>query len=220
MNETLTILQQNLGQALWETFEMVFISGLIGVIFGTIIGLALYYFANPLFSPRPVVNTVVGFIINAIRSFPFLILMVVLIPFAKWVAGDPYTPMGGAVSLTVAAVPFFARLAEGAFAEIDQGVIEAARSTGASFWLIFQEVLFPEALPALIRGIVLTIISLIGYSAMVGTIGAGGIGNLAIQFGYNRYETGVLISVIIILVIIVQVIQWIGDRLAAHFTRA
>lgn len=220
MNETLTILQQNLSQALWETFEMVFISGLIGVIFGTIIGLALYYLANPLFSPRPVVNTVVGFIINAIRSFPFLILMVVLIPFAKWVAGDPYTPMGGAVSLTVAAVPFFARLAEGAFAEIDQGVIEAARSTGASFWLIFQEVLFPEALPALIRGIVLTIISLIGYSAMVGTIGAGGIGNLAIQFGYNRYETGVLISVIIILVIIVQVIQWIGDRLAAHFTRA
>ncbi|WP_282803628.1 methionine ABC transporter permease [Secundilactobacillus kimchicus] len=220
MNETLTILQQNLGQALWETFEMVFISGLIGVIFGTIIGLALYYFANPLFSPRPVVNTVVGFIINAIRSFPFLILMVVLIPFAKWVAGDPYTPMGGAVSLTVAAVPFFARLAEGAFAEIDQCVIEAARSTGASFWLIFQEVLFSEALPALIRGIVLTIISLIGYSAMVGTIGAGGIGNLAIQFGYNRYETGVLISVIIILVIIVQVIQWIGDRLAAHFTRA
>ncbi len=107
MNETLTILQQNLGQALWETFEMVFISGLIGVIFGTIIGLALYYFASPLFSPRPVVNTVVGFIINAIRSFPFLILMVVLIPFAKWVAGDPYTPMGGAVSLTVAAVPFF-----------------------------------------------------------------------------------------------------------------
>lgn len=220
MNETLTILQQNLGQALWETFEMVLISGLIGIIFGTIIGLALYYFANPLFSPRPVVNTIVGFIVNAIRSFPFLILMVVLIPFAKWVAGDPYTPMGGAVSLTVAAVPFFARLAEGAFTEIDQGVIEAARSTGASFWLIFQEVLFPEALPALIRGIVLTIISLIGYSAMVGTIGAGGIGNLAIQFGYNRYETGVLISVIIILVIIVQVIQWIGDRLAAHFTRA
>ncbi|KRM12801.1 methionine ABC transporter permease [Paucilactobacillus suebicus] len=219
MNQTITILQENLGQSLWETFEMVVISGVIGVVFGTLIGLILYYYSNSLFSPKPVVNNIVGFIINAIRSFPFLILMIVLIPFAKFVAGDPYTPMGGAVSLSVAAVPFFARIAESAFAEIDQGVIEAARSTGAGFFLIFTDVLFPEALPSLIRGIVLTIISLIGYSAMVGTIGAGGIGNLAIQFGYNRYETGVLISVIVILVIIVQIIQWIGDRLAVHFTR-
>lgn len=219
MKETIQILQENLGQSLWETFEMVLISGVIGIVFGTLIGLILYYYSNHLFSPRPVVNAVVGFIINAIRSLPFLILMVVLIPFAKLLAGDPYTPMGGAVSLTVAAVPFFARIAESAFAEIDQGIIEAARSTGANFWLIFQEVLFPEALPSLIRGIVLTIISLIGYSAMVGTIGAGGIGNLAIQFGYNRYDTGVLISVIVILVIIVQIIQWIGDWLAVHYTR-
>lgn len=219
MKETIQILQENLGQSLWETFEMVLISGVIGIVFGTLIGLILYYYSNRLFSPRPVVNAVVGFIINAIRSLPFLILMVVLIPFAKLLAGDPYTPMGGAVSLTVAAVPFFARIAESAFAEIDQGIIEAARSTGANFWLIFQEVLFPEALPSLIRGIVLTIISLIGYSAMVGTIGAGGIGNLAIQFGYNRYDTGVLISVIVILVIIVQIIQWIGDWLAVHYTR-
>lgn len=219
MKETIQILQENLGQSLWETFEMVLISGVIGIVFGTLIGLILYYYSNRLFSPQPVVNAVVGFIINAIRSLPFLILMVVLIPFAKLLAGDPYTPMGGAVSLTVAAVPFFARIAESAFAEIDQGIIEAARSTGADFWLIFQEVLFPEALPSLIRGIVLTIISLIGYSAMVGTIGAGGIGNLAIQFGYNRYDTGVLISVIVILVIIVQIIQWIGDWLAVHYTR-
>lgn len=219
MSETISILQQNLVQSLWETFEMVVISGVIGVVLGTLLGLVLYYFSNPLFSPRAAVNNVVGFIINAIRSFPFLILMIVLIPFAKLIAGDPYTPMGGAVSLSVAAVPFFARIAESSFAEIDQGVIEAARSTGAGFFLIFQDVLFPEALPSLIRGIVLTIISLIGYSAMVGTIGAGGIGNLAIQFGYNRYETGVLISVIVILVIIVQIIQWIGDRLALHFTR-
>ncbi|MBV0930764.1 ABC transporter permease [Lentilactobacillus sp. IMAU92037] len=219
MKETIQILQENLGQSLWETFEMVLISGVIGIVFGTLIGLILYYYSNRLFSPRPVVNAVVGFVINAIRSLPFLILMVVLIPFAKLLAGDPYTPMGGAVSLTVAAVPFFARIAESAFAEIDQGIIEAARSTGADFWLIFQEVLFTEALPSLIRGIVLTIISLIGYSAMVGTIGAGGIGNLAIQFGYNRYDTGVLISVIVILVIIVQIIQWIGDWLAVHYTR-
>ena len=220
MSETLTILQQNLGSALWDTGKMVFISGFIGVVFGTLIGLFLYYFSNPLFSPRPVLNSVCGFIINAIRSLPFLILMVVLIPFAKLVAGDPYTPLGGAVSLSVAAIPFVARLAEGAFADVDGGVVEAARSTGAGFILIFQEVLFPEALPALIRGIVLTLISLLGYSAMVGTIGAGGIGDLAIQYGYNRYNTGVLISVIVILIIIVQIVQWCGDRLAEHYTRS
>jgi len=220
MHETIEILQQNLGQALWDTAKMVFISGFIGIIFGTLIGLFLYYFSNPLFSPHPVTNSIVGFIINALRSLPFLILMVVLIPFAKFVAGDPYTPLGGAVSLSVAAIPFFARLAEGAFAEIDAGVVEAARSTGASFWLTFQEVLFPEALPALIRGIVLTLISLLGYSAMVGTIGAGGIGDLAIQYGYNRYNTGVLVSVIVILIVIVQLVQWCGDRLADHYTRS
>ncbi|KGO31985.1 methionine ABC transporter permease [Oenococcus alcoholitolerans] len=220
MNETITILEQNLGQALWETFEMVTISGIIGVIFGTIIGLLLYYFSNDLFSPNNTLNSILGFVVNAIRSLPFLILMVVLIPLARILAGDPYTPLGGAVSLSVAAVPFFARIAESSFSEIDQGVIEAALSTGANFWLIFQEVIFPEALPSLIRGVVLTVISLIGYSAMVGTIGAGGIGNLAIQFGYNRYETGVLISVIIILIIIVQLIQFIGDRLAVYFDRS
>lgn len=220
MNDTISVLQQYLAQALWETFEMVFISGVIGIVFGTIIGLALYYYSNSLFVPKPKLNAVIGFLINAIRSLPFLILMVVLIPFAKLIAGDPYTPMGGAVSLSVAAIPFFARIAQNAFAEVDQGIVEAAQSTGASFLLIFQDVLFSEALPSLIRGIVLTIINLIGFSAMVGTIGAGGIGNLAIQYGYNRYDTGVLISVIVILIIIVQIIQFIGDRIAKHYARS
>ncbi|KRM35085.1 hypothetical protein FC83_GL001211 [Agrilactobacillus composti DSM 18527 = JCM 14202] len=220
MSETIQILQQNLGQALWETTEMVVISGVIGVVFGTLLGIILYYFSNPLFSLKPWVNNTFGFIINAIRSFPFLILMVVLIPLAKILTGDPYTPMGGTVSLAIAAIPFYARLAEGAFTDVDAGIVEAACSTGAKFGLIFRQVLFPEALPALIRGFVLTLISLLGYSAMVGTIGAGGIGNLAIQYGYNRYETGVLIAVIIILVVIVQLIQWIGDKFASHFTHA
>lgn len=220
MSETIQILQENLGQALWETAEMVLISGLIGVVLGTLFGIFLYYFSNPLFSYKPWVNATVGFVVNAIRSFPFLILMVVLIPLARVLAGDPYTPMGGTVSLSIAAIPFYARLAEGSFAEVDQGIVEAACSTGANFGLIFRQVLFPEALPSLIRGFVLTLISLLGYSAMVGTIGAGGVGNLAIQFGYNRYETGVLIVVIVILVVIVQIVQWLGDKLAGHFTRA
>lgn len=219
MESTIDILKNYLPQALWETFYVVFIATVIGVLLGTILGLLLYLTANPLFFKQSLINTIVGFIINCIRSLPFLILMVVLIPFVSLLFGDPYTPLGGAVSLTIAAIPFYARIAEGAFSEINTGVLEAALATGASLLLIFKEVLFPEALPALIRGCVLTIVSLLGYSAMLGTIGAGGIGDLAIQYGYNRYETGVLIAVIFLLIMIVQMIQWCGDYLANKYTK-
>lgn len=219
MESTIDILSNHLPQALWETFYVVFIATIIGVFVGTILGLLLYLTTNPLFFKQPIINTIVGFIINCIRSLPFLILMVVFIPLVSLLFGDPYTPLGGAVSLTIAAIPFYARIAEGAFSEINLGVIEAAIATGASLPLIFKEVLFPEALPTLIRGCVLTIVSLLGYSAMLGTIGAGGIGDLAIQYGYNRYETGVLIAVILLLIVIVQIIQWCGDYLANKYTK-
>ena len=163
-------------------------------------------------------NVIVGFIVNAIRSLPFLILMVVLIPVAQLILGDPYTPTGGAISLSIAAVPFFARIAESAFSEVDPGLLESAISTGATTRQIIVDAVFPQALPSFIRGVVLTIISLIGYSAMVGTIGAGGIGDMAIQYGYNRYETGVLVVIVIILIVIVQIIQWIGDWFARKVT--
>ena len=210
MEETLEILQENLAQALLDTAYMVVISAIIGVVLGTLIALLLYLTENRLFKPNRVVNTIVGFIVNAIRSLPFLILMVVL--------GDPYTPTGGAISLSIAAVPFFARIAESAFSEVDPGLLEAAISTGATTRQIICEAVFPQALPSFIRGVVLTIISLIGYSAMVGTIGAGGIGDMAIQYGYNRYETGVLVAIVIILIVIVQIIQWIGDAIARKVT--
>ena len=123
-----------------------------------------------------------------------------------------------AISLSIAAVPFFARIAESAFSEVDPGLLEAAISTGATTRQIIVDAIFPQALPSFIRGVVLTIISLIGYSAMVGTIGAGGIGDMAIQYGYNRYETGVLVVIVIILIVIVQIIQWIGDWFARKVT--
>lgn len=214
MESTVDILQNHLPKALWETTQVVLIATLVGVVFGTIIGLVLYLTGNPLFFKNKVINSIVGFIVNSIRSLPFLILMVVLIPFVAIIFGDPYTPLGGSVSLTIAAIPFYARIAEGAFSEIDNGVLESAISTGASLGLIIKDVIFSESLPSLIRGCVLTIVSLLGYSAMLGTIGAGGIGDLAIQYGYNRYETGVLFAVIIILIVIVQIIQWLGDILA------
>lgn len=214
MESTIDILKNHLPQALWETTYVVLIATVIGVFLGTLVGLLLYLTENHLFFKNAFVNNSVGFIVNCIRSLPFLILMVVLIPFVSFIFGDPYTPIGGSVSLTIAAIPFYARIAEGAFSEIDEGILEAAVSTGASIPLIIKEVIFPESLPSLIRGCVLTIVSLLGYSAMLGTIGAGGIGDLAIQYGYNRYETGVLVAVIVILILLVQVIQWIGDYFA------
>ena len=205
MSETLEILQDNLGKALWDTFFMVGVVTLVGVVLGTALAVLLYLTQHRLFTPNHAVNEMVGFVVNAIRSMPFLILLVVLIPLIQLLIGDPYTPTGGAIALSIAAVPFFARVAESAFQEVDEGLLEAAISTGAP-------------LPSYIRGIVLTIISLLGYSAMVGTIGAGGIGDLAIQYGYNRYETGVLVAIVLLLIVLVQVIQWVGDRIAVRVT--
>lgn len=218
MSDTIEILQDNLGQALWDTFYMVGIATVVGVVLGTALALLLYLTQHRLFTPNRVVNEVIGFVVNAIRSMPFLILLVVLIPLIQLLIGDPYTPTGGAIALSIAAVPFFARIAESSFCEVDDGLLEAAISTGAPTRQIIFGAIFPQALPSFIRGIVLTIISLLGYSAMVGTIGAGGIGDLAIQYGYNRYETGVLIAIVVLLVLLVQLIQWAGDRLALRFT--
>ena len=163
MEETLQILQENLGQALLDTAYMVIVSAVIGVVLGTLVALLLYLTENRLFTPNHALNVIVGFIVNAIRSLPFLILMVVLIPVAQFLLGDPYTPTGGAISLSIAAVPFFARIAESAFSEVDPGLLEAAISTGATTRQIIVDAVFPQALPSFIRGVVLTIISLIGY---------------------------------------------------------
>lgn len=218
MSDTAEILREHLGKALWDTCTMVGIATVVGVVFGTALAVVLYLTQARLFTPNRLVNTVVGFVVNAIRSLPFLILLVVLIPLIQLCIGDPYTPAGGAIALSIAAIPFFARIAESAFADVDPRLLEAAVSTGAPLRQIIAGAVFPQALPSFIRGIVLTVISLLGYSAMVGTIGAGGIGDLAIQYGYNRYETGVLIAIVVLLVLLVQLIQWAGDRLALRFT--
>lgn len=218
MSDTAEILREHLGKALWDTCTMVGIATVVGVVFGTALAVVLYLTQARLFTPNRLVNTVVGFVVNAIRSLPFLILLVVLIPLIQLCIGDPYTPAGGAIALSIAAIPFFARIAESAFADVDPGLLEAAVSTGAPLRQLIAGAVFPQALPSFIRGIVLTVISLLGYSAMVGTIGAGGIGDLAIQYGYNRYETGVLIAIVVLLVLLVQLIQWAGDRLALRFT--
>ena len=216
MNETLEIIQSEFAQASFETFEMVLISMIAAAILGTILGLVLHLASNPIFYKNRVVNGITGTIINVIRSLPFIILIIVLQPLARLVVGTSIGPIAASVSLAIAAIAFYARLVEGAFSEVDKGVIEAAVATGASMPLIIRKVLFVEATPALVRALTVTFVSVIGYSAMAG---GGGIGNLAIMYGYNRYQTGVLLVTVVALVIIVQVGQWIGDKIALKLTR-
>jgi len=216
MNQTMEIIQSEFAQASFETFEMVLISMIAAAIFGTILGLVLHLASNPIFYKNKVVNGIAGTIINVIRSLPFIILIIVL---ARLVVGTSIGPIAASVSLAIAAIAFYARLVEGAFSEVDKGVIEAAVATGAGMPLIIRKVLFVEATPALVRALTVTFVSVIGYSAMAGAVGGGGIGNLAIMYGYNRYETGVLIITVVALVIIVQVGQWIGDKIALKLTR-
>lgn len=219
MNETIEIIRSEFAQASFETFEMVLISMVAAAVVGTILGLVLHLTSNPMFYKNRIVNGIAGTIVNIIRSMPFIILIIVLIPFSRIIVGTSIGAIAASVSLSIASIAFFARLVEGAFSEVDKGVVEAAIATGASIPLIIRKVLFVEAMPALIRALTVTFVSIIGYSAMAGAVGGGGIGNLAIMYGYNRYETGVLLFTVIILIIIVQLGQWIGDKIALAVTR-
>ena len=168
-----------------------------------------------MFWQNKILQNISGTIINIIRSIPFVILLVVLLPLTTLILGDSMGPTAASFSLTVAGIPFYARLVENSLREIDKGVIEAAESVGASPWLIIRKVLLPESRSGLISGLTVTIISLLSYSAMAGMIGGGGIGDLAIRFGYYRYQNEVMVITVVFLIFLVQFIQFIGDR-AAH----
>lgn len=217
MNNTVEILKQYLWKASFETIEMVVISLMAALIFGTILGLVLYLTETPLLVKNKVLNTIAATIVNVIRSIPFIILLVLLIPLTKIITGTTIGPIAASVSLSFCAIAFHARLIENSFSEIDKGVIESSVATGASIRLIITNVLLIEARASIVRAITVTFVSLIGYSAMAGIVGGGGIGDLAIQFGYYRYETGVMLVTVILLVVIVQIAQVVGDRIAEHF---
>jgi len=197
-----------------QTLYMIGISLVISVAIGLPIGFLIYVTDRGLFLQNKVVNQVVGFIVNLIRSIPFIILLVALLPFTGWLIGTTIGPTAASVSLTVAAIPFFARLVESALRKIDYGVVESAIAAGGTPWMIIKDVLFPEAKSGIISAVTITIISLIGTSAMAGTVGGGGIGDLAIRFGYYRYDDTIMISTIVILIVLVQVIQLVGDFIA------
>ena len=168
---------------------------------------------------QPILNKTVGFVVNLARSLPFIILLVVLIPFTRALVGTSIGPTATIVPLTLAAVPFFARVVESSLREVPRGLIEAAQSMGSSDWQTVRKVLIPESLPGLILGVALTLISLVGYSAMAGAVGGGGLGDLAIRYGYQRYETEVMIVTVVLLLILVQGVQLLGDRLAAKVSK-
>lgn len=196
---------------LGETIYMVILSTLFAVVIGFIPAIVLVVTDDKGLRPNKSVYKVLDFIINLLRSFPFVILMIALIPFTRFVVGTSIGMTAAVVPLTIGAAPFAARVIESALKEVDPGIIEAAKSMGASNFQIIFRVMLKEALPSIILGITLTVISVIGYSAMAGTIGAGGLGDIAYNYGYLRFKTDIMVYTIIVLIVIVQAFQSLGN---------
>ena len=201
-------------QGFLETVQMTVISTVVAVLLGVPLGVILVITSRGHIMQNEAVNKVLGAIVNATRSIPFIILMVAIIPFTRLVAGTSIGTTAACVPLTVAAIPFLARLVETAIKEVNGGVIEAAQSMGATPLQIIWKVLLPEALPTLIDNITVLIVNLISYSAMAGAIGGGGLGDIAIRYGYQRFQGDVMLATIVILIVLVQVIQSAGDYLS------
>jgi D-methionine transport system permease protein len=215
-NEYLSSLLADLSKAFIETFQMVGISLALSIVVGIPLGLVLFITDRGLFWENRLVHVLGGLLINVVRSTPYVILLVLLLPITQKLIGTTIGPLAAAVSLSVAAVAFYARLVQGSLCEVDPGVIEAATAFGASPLQIIREVLLIESLPGLLRGLTITAISLIGYSAMAGIVGGGGVGDLAIRFGYYRYQTDVMLITVAVLIVLVQLVQMGGDKIAKN----
>lgn len=196
-----------------DTLYMVGLAALFTVIIGLPLGVLLFLTRRDGVLPAPKLNQVVGSVVNVGRSLPFIVLLIALIPFTRLIIGTTLGSTAAVVPITIGAFPFFARVVENALDEVDKGRIEAILSMGGNVWHIIGKVLLPEALPALLAGITLTVVMLIGFSSMAGVIGGGGLGDLAIRYGYQRFNDQVMIGTVVILVVMVQLVQSIGDRL-------
>jgi D-methionine transport system permease protein len=194
-----------------QTATMVAVAAVLSTLIGLPLGVLLVVTAPGQFLERPALNRVIGTMVNLVRSTPFIILMVAIIPFTRLVAGTTVGTAAAIVPLTIAITPLYARLAEAAMREVDPSLIEAAQAMGATPFQIIRKVLLPEALPGILAGQTVTLVSLIGYSAMAGTVGGGGLGDLGIRFGYQRFMPEVMVTVVVVLVVLVQSIQMAGD---------
>lgn len=213
----MAIIQENLQmflQGTLETLYMTSLSTIFAYVFGLPLGVLVIITRKDNLKPMPRLNAILEWIVNIGRSIPFLILMIALIPFTRMVVGKAYGCNAAIVALVIGAIPFVARMVEGSLEEIDHGVIEAAQTMGASTWEIISKVYLPESLPSLVRGLSITTITLIGYSAMGGAVGAGGLGDIAIRYGYHRYEYDIMLVTIVLLILIVQIIQCLFNTLA------
>ena len=202
--------------ALGETLEMTLSSGAIALLVGLPLGLILVATDKGGITPAPLVNRSVGAVVNAFRSVPFIILLVALIPLTRLIVGTAIGTEAAIVPLAIAATPYFARIAEVSLREVDQGLVEAARAMGSGRLGIVRHVLVPEALPGLVSGFTVTLVSMVGASAVAGAVGAGGLGDLAIRYGYQRFETDVMAAVVAVLILLVCGLQWAGDWLSRH----
>jgi D-methionine transport system permease protein len=202
-----------------ETLYMVGLAGLLGTLMGLPLGVLLTTSGRGELLQSLTFNRVAGLIVNATRSTPFIILVVAIIPFTRLIAGTSIGTTAAIVPLTVAAVPFIARLVEGAIREVDHGLIEAAHTMGATPFQIITKILLPEALPGIVLGLTLAAVSLIGYSAMVGAVGGGGLGDLGIRYGYQRFLPEVMAAVVLVLIVLVQLVQSLGERIARRVNK-
>jgi D-methionine transport system permease protein len=212
-------MQPLLSQACWDTLYMVGWSTVIAVVGGLPLGLLLVLTDKGGLLQNVVANKVIGQIVNIARSMPFIILMVALMTFTRWITGTTIGREAAIVPLAIGAIPFFARLVEMSVREVDSGLVEAVQSMGGSTWKVVRSVLVPEALPSLISGTTTTVIALIGYSAMAGTVGAGGLGDIAIRYGYQRFETGLMWITVAILAVVISLLQFAGDFAARSLHR-
>lgn len=201
----------DMAQATWETFWMTVVSIVVVAILGILLGLVLFETTDSSSVLVKALNWIVAAFVNIFRSIPFIILIVLLLPATQLIMGTIIGPQAALPSLIISAAPFYARLVEIAFHEIDHGVIEAAQAMGATEWQIIAKVLLPESMPALVSGITVTAISLIGYTAMAGAIGAGGLGNLAYLDGFQASNNAVTLTATVIIVLIVFIFQYLGD---------
>ncbi|WP_042170355.1 methionine ABC transporter permease [Paenibacillus gorillae] len=208
-----------LWEGLQETLYMVAWSSVFALLIGITLGVTLVVTERNGILAAPTLNKIIGTLINGVRSLPFIILIVLLLPVARFVVGTSLGPTAAIVSLSIGAAPFLGRIIENSLKEISAGKIEAAKAMGATPWTIIFRVLIPEALPALVRGITIAVIAITEFTAVAGAIGAGGLGSLAIRFGYQRFRVDILIATVIVIIALVQLIQFSGDGVARSILR-
>ena len=208
-----------LADGTWDTLYMVLISTLLGYLVGLPLGILLTATDVDGISPNRILYKIIDIIINITRSIPFLILLILIMPFTKLVVGKSYGTTATIVPLTVAAAPLIARMVESSLKEVDKGVIEAAFSMGANAFTIIWKVLVTEARTSLLVGVTISLGTILGYSAMAGVIGGGGLGDIAIRYGYYRYETGIMIVTVAVLVVLMHILQWVGMILSKKIDR-